>query len=183
MRYGYARVSSRGQDYTHQVEQLRAAGCEKIFSEKQSGKSTDGRPQFHKLMKALLPGDVVVVTKLDRLARSTRDLANILHELEGLSAGFLSLRDGWCDTTTPVGRLMLTIMGGIAEFERELIQARTEEGRERAKAKGTKFGRKRALTPEQIKVAANRYAKGETLAMLAIDYDVSEATMSRRLNA
>jgi DNA invertase Pin-like site-specific DNA recombinase len=134
-------------------------------------------------MKVLLPGDTVVVCKLDRLARSTRDLANILGDLTSQQCGFVSLGEGWADTTTSVGRLMIAVMSGIAQFERELIQARTEEGRERAKRKGTKFGRKRALTPEQIKVAADRYAKGETLAMLAIDYEVSEATMSRRLNA
>jgi len=101
MKYGYARVSSKAQDYTAQVEALKAAGCEKIYSEKQSGKSTNGRPEFAKLMKALLPGDMVVVTKLDRLARSSRDLHNILHELEGLSVGFRSLGEAWCDNATP----------------------------------------------------------------------------------
>ncbi|WP_249164344.1 recombinase family protein [Bradyrhizobium jicamae] len=100
------------------VEALKVAGCERIFSEKQSGKSRDGRPEFGKLMKALLHGDTVMVTKLDRLARSSRDLHNIIGELEGLSVGFQSLGKAWCDTTTDVGRLMLAIMGGIAEFER-----------------------------------------------------------------
>src|ERR1700754_1823384 len=90
MKYGYARVSSKAQDYTAQVEALKAAGCEKIYSEKQSGKSRDGRPEFGKLMKALLPGDTIVVTKLDHLARSSRDLHNIVHELAGLSVGFQS---------------------------------------------------------------------------------------------
>ena len=124
MKYGYARVSSKAQDYTAQVEALKAAGCERIFSEKASGKSTNGRPEFAKLLKALLPGDTVVVTKLDRLARSSRDLHNIVHELDGLSCGFVSLGESWCDTTTDAGRLMLTIMGGIAEFERGLIRKR-----------------------------------------------------------
>ena len=86
MKYGYARVSSKGQDYTAQVEALKAAGCERIFSEKASGKSADGRPEFAKLQKVLLPGDTVVVTKLDRLARSSRDLHNIVHELDGSPA-------------------------------------------------------------------------------------------------
>ena len=107
MKRGYARVSSKAQDYQAQVEALKAAGCEKIYSEKQSGKPRNGRPEFAKLMKDLLPGDTVVVTKLDRLARSSRDLHNILHELDGLPAGFLSL-ESWCDTTTPAGKLMLT---------------------------------------------------------------------------
>jgi DNA invertase Pin-like site-specific DNA recombinase len=134
-------VSSKTQDYQAQVEALKAADCERIFSEKASGKSTDGRPEFGKLLKALLPGDTVVVTKLDRLARSSRDLYNILHELESLSCGFVSLWESWCDTTTDVGKLMLTIMGGISQFERSLIRKRTEEGIERAKRLGKKFGR------------------------------------------
>src|SRR4051794_19122440 len=103
---GYARVSSRGQDYQGQVAALKAAGCDRIYSEKASAKSTDGRPQFKKLMKALLPGDVVVVAKLDRMARSTRDLANILHDLDQLGCSFVSLGEAWADTTTPAGRLM-----------------------------------------------------------------------------
>ena len=178
---GYARVSSNTQDYQGQVDALKAAGCERIFSEKASGKSTDGRKEFDKLMKALLPGDTVVVTKLDRLARSSRDLHNILHELDGLSCGFLSLGESWCDTTTSHGRLMLTIMGGIAEFERELIRKRCEEGIERAKAKGVTFGRKRKLDKEMVRVAAERYAKGETMAELTEVYGVSEPTIWRAL--
>jgi DNA invertase Pin-like site-specific DNA recombinase len=178
---GYARVSSNTQDYQGQVEALKAAGCERIYSEKMSGKPTNGRRQFEKLMKDLLPGDTVVVAKLDRLARSSRDLHNIIHELDGLSCGFLSLGESWCDTTTSHGRLMLTIMGGIAEFERKLIRQRCDEGIARAKAKGTKFGRKRSLSPEQVKIAADRYAKGETMAELAEVYGVSEPTIWRSL--
>jgi DNA invertase Pin-like site-specific DNA recombinase len=132
-------------------------------------------------MKALLPGDVVVVSKLDRLARSTRDLANLLHELDEQGCGFVSLNETWCDTTSAVGRLMMTIMGGIAEFERTLIRSRCQEGIDRAKAKGTRFGRKPKLDPGHIKVAAERYAKGETMAQIALDYDVSEPTMWRAL--
>lgn len=178
---GYARVSSKAQDYTAQVEALKAAGCAKIYSEKASGKSAEDRREFQKLMKALLPGDVVVVAKLDRLARSSRDLANILHGLEQLGCGFTSLGESWCDTTTEVGKLMMTIMGGIAQFERSLIRKRCDEGIERAKAKGTKFGRKAKLSPEQRRVAADRHAAGETLAQLGAVYNVSEATMSRAL--
>lgn len=178
---GYARVSSNTQDYQGQVEALKAAGCEKIYSEKASGKSTNGRREFEKLMKDLLPGDIVVVTKLDRLARSSRDLHNILHELQGQSCGFVSLGESWCDTTTEVGRLMLTIMGGISEFERGLIRKRCEEGIERAKRKGVTFGRKRKLDKEMVRVAADRYAKGETMAELAEVYGVSEPTIWRAL--
>ena len=142
MRYGYARVSSRTQDYSAQVDALKAAGCGRIFSEKKSGKSAKDRPEFGKLMRALVPGDTVVVSKLDRLARSSRDLHNILHELQERDCGFVSLGESWCDSTSEVGRLMLTIMGGIAEFERGLIRKRCEEGIERAKANGKQFVRR-----------------------------------------
>jgi DNA invertase Pin-like site-specific DNA recombinase len=178
---GYARVSSNTQDYQGQVDALKAAGCEKIYSEKASGKSTNGRREFERLMKDLLPGDIVVVCKLDRLARSSRDLHNILHELAALGCGFTSLGETWCDTTTDVGRLMLTIMGGIGEFERGLIRKRCEEGIERARRKGVTFGRKRKLDKEMVRVAADRYAKGETMAELAEVYGVSEPTIWRAL--
>ena len=181
MKYGYARVSSRAQDYQAQVEALKAAGCEKIYSEKKSGKRTDERREFAKLMKALLPGDVVVVSKLDRLARSTRDLANIIHDLDQAGCGFMSLHESWCDTSTPAGRLMVTVVGGFAEFERELIRSRCEEGIARAKVKGTKFGRKSVLDASERRVIAERYAKGETMAVLARAYECGEATIWRAL--
>jgi len=181
MKYGYARVSSDTQDYTAQVEALKAAGCERIYSEKASGKSTNGRPEFAKLRKALLPGDVVVVTKLDRIARSSRDLHNILGDLRDGGCGFSSLGDSWCDTTSDVGRLLLAIMGGIAEFERELIRKRCQDGIDRAKAKGTKFGRTAVLDASQRKKIAERYADGETMADLAREYDCGEATIWRAL--
>jgi DNA invertase Pin-like site-specific DNA recombinase len=184
MKYGYARVSSGTQDYAAQVDALKAAGCERIFSEKASGKSTNGRREFDKLMKALVPGDTVVVTKLDRLARSSRDLHNILHDLQTLSCGFVG--EAWCDTTTDVGRLMLTIMGGIAEFERGLIRSRCEEGIQKAiqkaKAKGTQFGRPTRLDASEKRKVAERYAAGETMAQLAAEYECGEGTIWRALN-
>jgi DNA invertase Pin-like site-specific DNA recombinase len=182
MKVGYARVSSQSQDYGAQVQALKAAGCTRIYSEKASGKSTDGRPQFKKMLKGLLPGDVVVVSRLDRLARSSRDLHNILAELEGLQVGFLSLREAWADTSTPAGRLMFAVMSGVSQFERELIQARCAEGIAKGRRKGVKFGRKPKLSESERIAAAERHAKGETLAMLAIDYGCSEATMSRALS-
>ena len=181
MKFGYARVSSNTQDHAAQVEALKAAGCERIFSEKASGKSTNGRPEFAKLMKALKHGDVVTVVKLDRLARSSRDLQNILHELQEIGCGFVSLGESWCDTTTDVGRLVMTIMGGIAEFERNLIRKRCEEGIQRAKRKGTKFGRPTALDPSQRRRVAERYTAGETMAELAREYECGEATIWRAL--
>ena len=178
---GYARVSSLTQDYEAQVAALKAAGCETIYSEKVSGKTVDDRRQFKRLMKALLPGDVVCVAKLDRLARSTRDLLNILEEIQKSGCSFVSLGETWCDTTTAAGRLMMTIMGGMAEFERDLIRSRCQAGMDRAKAKGVTFGRKRKLDAGMIRTAAERYAKGETMAQLAAVYGVSEPTMWRAL--
>src|SRR5262249_34365373 len=145
---GYARVSTRDQTLASQEAQLRAAACTKIYAEKVSGAWSD-RPELAKLLKRLDQGDVLIVTRLDRLARATRDLLNILDAVGKAGAGFKSLSDAWADTTTPHGRLTLTVLGGLAEFERELIIARTGEGRNRAKARGVKFGRPAALTPHQ----------------------------------
>jgi DNA invertase Pin-like site-specific DNA recombinase len=124
MIYGYARVSADGQSVAAQVELLTEAGAGRVFREVASGAKTD-RPQLHRLMGLLDDGDVVMVTRLDRLARSTRDLLNTLASIAGKKAGFKSLGDTWADTTTSHGRLMLTILGGLAEFERELIRSRT----------------------------------------------------------
>ena len=145
MKYGYARVSSDGQSVDGQVRQLTKAGCKKVFREVASGAKTD-RAQLRRLLGQLAPGDVLTVTRLDRLARSTRDLLNTLAAITAKKAGFRSLGDTWADTTTSHGRLMLTVLGGLAEFERELIRARTGEGRERAKARGVKMGRPHKLT-------------------------------------
>jgi len=181
MRCGYARVSTAKQDYAIQVDALKAAGCEKIFTEKVSGKSTDGRTEFKRMMRALNPGDTVVVTKLDRLARSSRDLHNILHEFEQGSVGFLSLGEPWCDTTSEIGKLVVTIMSGIAQFERSLILSRTEAGIAKARANGKKFGRPSALDVGEKRKIAERYAAGETMAELAREYEVGEATIFRAL--
>jgi DNA invertase Pin-like site-specific DNA recombinase len=161
-----------------QDAQLRAAGCTKIYAEKISGGRSD-RPELAKLIKRLDQGDVLIVTRLDRLARSTRDLLNILDVVGKAGAGFKSLGDAWANTTTPHGRLMLTVLGGLAEFERELIIARTGEGRTRAKARGAKFGRPTALTPHQRREAMQRLANGEAQADVARSFNVSQATISR----
>ena len=145
---GYARVSTDGQTLTAQQTALSDAGCEKVYSEKKSGAKTD-RGQLAKAIAALADGDCLIVTKLDRLARSTRDLLNTLAEIAKKGASFKSLGDQWADTTTAHGRLMLTVLGGLAEFERHLILARTSEGRERAQQRGVKFGRRPKLTVHQ----------------------------------
>src|SRR5215212_6037227 len=170
--YGYARVSTDGQTLDAQVAQLKAAGAEKVFREKVSGARAD-RPELARLMRALSPGDVVLVTRLDRLARSTRDLLNILAAIADKEAGFRSLGDAWADTTTPHGLLLLTVLGGLAEFERALILIRTSEGRARAKARGVKLGRKPKLTPHQKREAIARRERGdETLAEIGRSYNV-----------
>jgi DNA invertase Pin-like site-specific DNA recombinase len=150
-----------------------------VFREVASGAKTD-RVQLRKAISALGAGDVLMVTRLDRLARSTRDLLNTLAAIAGKKAGFRSLGDAWADTTTPHGRLMLIVLGGLAEFERELIRARTSEGRERAMARGVKMGRPCKLTPHQQREAIKRRDRdGETLADIARSYNVSAATISR----
>src|SRR6202041_2469102 len=141
MKYGYARVSTDGQSVDAQVRQLTKAECTKVFREVASGAKTD-RSQLRRVLDQLDAGDVLIVTRLDRLARSTRDLLNTLATITDRKAGFRSLGDAWADTTTAHGRLMLTVLGGLAEFERELIRTRTGEGRERAKARGVVLGRK-----------------------------------------
>jgi DNA invertase Pin-like site-specific DNA recombinase len=176
--YGYARVSTNGQDLGSQIAELQAAGCGNIYKEKASGAKTD-RPELAKLIRRLDAGDVLVVVRLDRLARSTRDLLNILDEIGKRGAGFRSLKDAWADTTTPHGRLMLTILGGLAEFERSLIAARTDDGRKRARARGVKFGRPVKLTKHQRAEALQRLAEGAVQADLARTYGVSQATISR----
>jgi len=138
------------------------SGCAKVFSETASGAKTD-RAALRKAIAALREGDTLVVTRLDRLARSTRDLLNVLDEIAKRGAGFKSLADTWADTTTAHGRLMLTILGGLAEFERELIRARTGEGRTRAKAAGVHMGRPSKLTPHQQREAIARRDAGEAL--------------------
>lgn len=178
MIYGYARVSTDGQSVEAQVRQLRRAGCAKVFQETASGAKTD-RQQLRRALALLVSGDVLMVTRLDRLARSTRDLLNTLAAITDQKAGFRSLGDAWADTTTPHGRLMLTVLGGLAEFERELIRARTTEGRTRAKARGVKLGRKPKLTPHQIKEALRRREAGEPTREIARSYNVSHSTISR----
>lgn len=175
---GYARVSTDGQTLDAQLAALTAAGAEKVFSEKQSGAKTD-RAQLTKALAALNPGDALLVTRLDRLARSTRDLLNVLAVIGEKGAGFRSLADAWADTTTPHGRLMITVLGGLAEFERSLILARTSDGRARAKARGVRFGRKPKLTKHQIAEALQRRSNGEPLSEIGRSYNVSHSTISR----
>src|SRR6201984_57321 len=178
MIYGYARVSTDGQSVDTQVRRLRAAGARRVFREVASG-APSGRTQLRRALAKLEEGDVLMVMRLDRLARSTRDLLNTLAAIAEKNAGFRSLGDVWADTTQPHGRLMLTVLGGLAEFERDLIRARTGEGRERAKARGVKMGRPPKLTPHQAKEALRRRDAGEPMRDVAKTYNVSHSTISR----
>jgi DNA invertase Pin-like site-specific DNA recombinase len=179
MKYGYARVSTDGQSVDAQVRQLTKAGCKKVFREVASGAKTD-RAQLRRLLDVLDAGDVLTVTRLDRLARSTRDLLNTLAAITGKKAGFKSLGDTWADTTTPHGPPMLTVLGGLAEFERDLIRIRTGEGRARAVARGQRMGRPPKLTAHQQKEAIKRRDRGEeSLTEIGRSYNVSAATISR----
>lgn len=176
--FGYARVSTDGQSLGAQVAELKAAGAKRVFQEKASGAITDRR-QLRRAISEIESGDVLIVTRLDRLARSTRDLLNILGGLADKGAGFRSLGDTWADTTTPHGQLMLTVLGGLAEFERELIRCRTGEGRARAVARGGRLGRKPKLSPHQQVEARARRNKGEAISEIARSYNVHHSTISR----
>src|SRR6516165_4307578 len=178
MKYSYARVSTDGQSVAAQVEQLTQGGAEKIFKEKVSG-AVPHRQQLKRALDALGERDVLLITRLDRLARSTRDLLNTLALIAEKKAGFRSLGDTWADTTTAHGRLMFTVLGGLAEFERELIRTRTGEGRARAKADGKSLGRKPKLTAHQKEEAIRRRDEGESVRAIARTYNVSPSTISR----
>jgi DNA invertase Pin-like site-specific DNA recombinase len=175
---GYARVSTDGQTLDAQQSALKANGAERIFSEKISGAITD-RKQLSKALAALGSGDVLLVTRLDRLARSTRDLLNILDQISKAGAKFRSLADAWADTSTMHGELMVTILGGLATFERHLIRARTDEGRKRAQTRGVRFGRPLKLSRYQIEEAVARREAGEPLTDIGRSYGVSHSTISR----
>jgi DNA invertase Pin-like site-specific DNA recombinase len=175
---GYARVSTLDQHLTGQLDALKAAGATTIYREKVSGVRAD-RPQLAKLMASLKPGDIVLVTKLDRLGRSTRELLDLIERISKADASFRSLGDPLWDTSSAQGRLLSTLLAAIAEFERELIRERTGDGRKRAMARGVKFGRKRKLSDYQRAEAIKRRAAGETLASIAKSYAVDISMISR----
>jgi DNA invertase Pin-like site-specific DNA recombinase len=175
---GYARVSTRDQDLTGQLDALKAAGAVVIYREKVSGVRAD-RPQLAKLMAKLTPGDIMVVTKLDRLGRSTRELLELIERISKAGASFRSLGDPLWDTSSSQGRLLSTLLAAIADFERDLIRERTGDGRKRAMANGIKFGRKRKLSDYQRAEAVKRRGTGETLAAIAKSYGVAISMISR----
>ena len=170
----------RGQTLDSQLEELRAAGCtsRNIYREKVRGARPD-RSELNRMLGKLAPGDVVTVTRIDRLVRSTFDLFGIVKRIVDAKAQFRSLAEPWADSSSSTGRLMLAVLGGLADVERDLIRTRTAEGRERAKARGKHMGRPPSLTPAQQKEAITRRAQGATLDELARSHNVSRATISR----
>ena len=174
---GYARVSTTGQSLDGQLDALEAEGCGRVFSEAVSG-SVRTRPELDRMLDQLRKGDVVVVTRYDRLARSLRDLLDIVARIGAAGAGFRSLAEA-IDTTTPAGRLVLHVFASLAEFERELITDRTGEGLASARAQGRVGGRPSELRPEQRAEVQRMRGEGRAVAEIATLFRVSPATVRR----
>ena len=182
MLIGYARVSTDDQDLTMQRAVLKEAGCRRTFEEKVSGAKRD-RPELARLLDQIRDDDVVVVTRLDRLARSTKDLLDIAEKLNEAGAGLRSIAEPWADTTLPAGRMVLTVFAGIAEIERALILGRTSAGRAAAQQKGVRFGRPPALAPDQVVLGRKLVEEGQTVREVAKLLKVHRATFYRALSA
>lgn len=182
MIYGYARTSTldQGASIESQVDALKTAGCQIVRSEQVSGKSRDGRRELATLMDFMQPGDTLIVTKLDRLARSTLDMLNIITELGDRGIGVRSLAERGIDTTTAAGKLTLTLFAAVAEFERARIKERQREGIERAKAIGVYKGGRRRHDPDEIK---RLKSEGLSHAEVCARLDCSEETIRRALRS
>ena len=178
MRIGYARVSTMDQKLDLQMQALKKSGCTKVFREKVSGASRD-RPELKRMLDQIREGDVVVVWKLDRLARSTRDLLETMESIRESGGQFQSISEPWADSTSHAGKMIMTVFAGIAEFERDLIRERTGAGREAAKQRGVRFGRPRKLNPDQVRVASQLLEEGKAVRDIARTFNVHEATIYR----
>lgn len=181
MLIGYARVSTDDQNLSLQRAGLCAARCERIFEEKISGAHRE-RPQLAQMLDHLRSEDVVVVTRLDRLARSTRDLLEIADTVALKGAGLLSLAEPWADTTSASGKMILTVFAGIAEFERSLINERTGAGRAQARARGVQFGRPSKITQDQWRYYGPKLRDGSmAVPEVAMLLHCNRSTIYRRL--
>lgn len=178
MLIGYARVSTEEQNLDAQIAQLRAAGCERVVDEKESGADVAGRDGLRSILRLIGPGDVLVVCKLDRLARRTLDMLQLVEEITKRGAGVRSLAESWADTTSPAGTLMLTVMAGIAQFERERMLERQRDGIDRAKAAGKYMGRKREIDPGDV---ARLRAEGLGASLIARTLRCSRQSVYRLL--
>jgi DNA invertase Pin-like site-specific DNA recombinase len=178
MKIGYARVSTTDQHLALQIEQLKRAGCRQIFEEKISGAKKD-RPELEKLLSHIRQDDILVVCKLDRLARSTHHLLDIIERLRQKGSSFCSLGEPWADTTTHAGKMIMTVFAGIAEFERDLIRERTSIGRKAAQGRGVKFGRPSKLSPEQKRLILDLIAQNRSIQDIAKTFKVNRSTVYR----
>jgi DNA invertase Pin-like site-specific DNA recombinase len=175
---GYARVSTTDQKLDAQLDALKSAGCEVIYQEKLSGNNTE-RPELQRLLNQIRPSEVMVVTALDRLARSAVDLLTLVRQLRERGSHIRSLREPWCDTATPMGEFLVTILAGVAQLERGLIHERADAGRKAAKARGVRFGPKPKLSTFQQSEARRMLAAGKTCREVAAFFGVSHSTISR----
>lgn len=180
MKIGYARVSTKDQSLDRQIDRLKSAGCEMIFEEKESGMKSD-RPELQRLYDHLRPDDIVVVTELTRLGRSSSDLISLVSKLNERKCEILSLQEPWMNTTTSQGKLVFTIFSGMAEFERNIISERTKDGLAAARARG-RFGGRRKIDPEKIRDAVTLYESQKyTLSEIEKRTGVSRSTLYRNL--
>ena len=179
MIYGYARVSTEGQDLAYQLDRLQKVGCERVFQEKRSGKDMEGRPQLSAVLATLQPGDILMATVSDRVARDPLDMVLILRQVMNAGARLQLLDEPFIDSTSNIADLVAYIHGWVARMHRLRILENTANGRAMAKAKGVKFGRKPKLTPHQKAQVAERKANGEPHARIARSYGVSESTILR----
>lgn len=177
MKIGYARVSTQDQNLEIQNELLKDAGCERIYKEKVSG-AKRARPELQ-LLDSLRPEDIVIVWKLDRLARSTKDLLDITDTIQKAGAKFTSLSEPWADTTSPANKMIMTVFSGIAEFERELIRERTSAGRVHAKNRGVRFVRPERLSHDQKELDYRLMEEGKSVRQVATTFGVHVATIYR----
>lgn len=178
MKIGYARVSTLDQNLDLQLQSLKKAGCKKIFREKASGASRE-RPEFQRMLEQIREGDTVVVWKLDRLARSTRDLLDTMETIREAGGKFQSLSEPWADTTSYAGKMIMTVFAGIAEFERDLIRERTSAGRVAAQKRGVRFGRPRKMNADQARLAKRLLLEGKSVSEIAQTFEVHVATIYR----
>lgn len=178
MKIGYARVSTTDQNLDLQLATLKEAGCSRIFQEKISGAKID-RPELKRLLDQLRPDDIVVVWKLDRLARSTQNLLELADQIKLAGAAFCSLSEPWADTSSPSGKMIMTVFAGIAEFERDLIRERTGAGRVAAKQRGVRFGRPEKMNDEQKLLAKRLLQENKSVNEIAKTFNVHKATIYR----
>ena len=178
MKIGYARVSTADQNLDLQLAALKEAGCGRIFQEKISGAKID-RPELQRLLDQLRPDDIVVVWKLDRLARSTQNLLELAERIKSAEASFCSLSEPWADTSSPSGKMIVTVFAGIAEFERDLIRERTGAGRLEAKKRGVRFGRPEKMNDEQKLLAKRLLQEDKSVNEIAKTFNVHKATIYR----